>query len=142
MFQNIVRTPSFPSPSVRENLSMGRVGRYWSGWRFSHRRERDDATKAMRHFGIKAAGDRSAISSLSGGNQQKVVVARWLLRKPRLLLLDEPTQGVDVGAREDIYALVRHEVDQGMATIVVSSDFEVAGPSLRSRGCPLRWPDR
>jgi ribose transport system ATP-binding protein len=114
----------FPGLSVRENLSMGQVSRYWKGWRFSHRQERDDAIDAIRHFGIKTASDRSAISSLSGGNQQKVVVARWVRRNPRLLLLDEPTQGVDVGAREDIYALVRREVDQGMAAIVVSSDFE------------------
>jgi ribose transport system ATP-binding protein len=61
---------------------------------------------------------------MSGGNQQKVVMARWMRREPQLLLLDEPTQGVDVGARAEIWQLVRDAVDQGAASLVVSSDME------------------
>ena len=61
---------------------------------------------------------------LSGGNQQKVVLARWLLRECRVLLLDEPTRGVDVGARTEIYALVRSLADSGVAVVVVSSEVE------------------
>jgi ribose transport system ATP-binding protein len=64
------------------------------------------------------------MSSLSGGNQQKVVLARWLSRKPALLLLDEPTQGVDVGARADAYDIVRTAVSEGLSVLVVSSDLE------------------
>ena len=114
----------FPGLSVRENLSMGQLRRYWKGWRFNHHQEQIEAIDSINRFAIKTLNDRTSISSLSGGNQQKVVLARWLRRRPLLLLLDEPTQGVDVGAREDVYASVRKEVDRGMAAIVVSSDFE------------------
>ena len=62
--------------------------------------------------------------TLSGGNQQKVVLARWLLRECRVLLLDEPTRGVDVGARSEIYALIRSLANRGVAVVVVSSEME------------------
>jgi len=64
------------------------------------------------------------VRSLSGGNQQKVVLARWLLHDCRVLLLDEPTRGVDVGARSEIYALIRSLADRGVAVVVVSSEVE------------------
>jgi ribose transport system ATP-binding protein len=73
---------------------------------------------------VKAASPDVPLSSLSGGNQQKVILARWLRREPRVLLLDEPTQGVDVGARAEIYQLVRAAVEGGAAVLVVSSDPE------------------
>ena len=64
------------------------------------------------------------MGTLSGGNQQKVVVARWLSRNPRVLLLDEPTQGVDVNARAEIYQLISNAVGQGCSVLLVTSDFE------------------
>jgi ribose transport system ATP-binding protein len=114
----------FHGLSVRENLSVAQLKRYWRGWYFDHRREQAEARDSIQQFAIKTETEGDLISSLSGGNQQKVVLARWLRRSPRLLLLDEPTQGVDVGAREDVYASVRRDVNRGMAAIVVSSDFE------------------
>jgi ribose transport system ATP-binding protein len=78
----------------------------------------------MEKFGIKAPGVTVPLTMLSGGNQQKVVVARWLGLTPRVLLLDEPTQGVDVGARADIHAQIRGAVDAGASAVVVSSDVD------------------
>lgn len=115
---------AFPELTVRENLSTVVLGRYWRAPRFQHRAERADAEADIERFGIRTTGDGAPFASLSGGNQQKVVLARWLRRKPRLLLLDEPTAGIDVGARADVYALIRTEVDRGLAVIVVSSDFD------------------
>ncbi len=112
--------------TVNANISAATFGRYWS-WRrpwIASRRMRGDAERSMAEFLVKAASEESLLSTLSGGNQQKVVLARWLRRKPRLLLLDEPTQGVDVGARAEIYGLVRNAVVEGASAVIVASDFE------------------
>ena len=73
---------------------------------------------------VRPAGVNRPVRNLSGGNQQKVVLARWLLRDCRVLLLDEPTRGVDVGARSEIYALIRSLSERGVAVVVVSSEME------------------
>jgi len=114
----------FVAMSVRENLSAAGVHRYWRGLRLRHREEQRDAHASLRDFLIRAASDTAPISTLSGGNQQKVILARWLRRRPRLLLLDEPTQGVDVGARAELWSLVRRAAAEGTAVLVVSSDFD------------------
>ena len=81
---------------------------------------------------MKAPGSKTLASALSGGNQQKVILARWLLTKPKLLLLDEPTRGIDVGAKAEIYQLINNLAKTGMAIIVVSSELpEVIGISDR-----------
>ena len=72
---------------------------------------------------MRVAGPEATFSSMSGGNQQKVILARWLRRSPRLLLLDEPTQGVDVMSRAEIYRTVRDTANGGCAVVVASSDF-------------------
>ncbi len=120
-----VAQAAFLSLGIPENLSAGDPGRYFRRLWFRRRAEQRDAAAAIGRFGIRAPAVRAPLNVLSGGNQQKVVVARWLQRSPRLLLLDEPTQGVDVGARADIYAHIRTAViEGGTAAIVVSSDFD------------------
>ena len=114
----------FASMSVRENLSAAVVPSYWRGARLRHRAERDDARRLVQSYGIKPGIDLQPAGTLSGGNQQKVVLARWLRREPAVLLLDEPTQGVDVNARSEIYTHVRAAADRGTAVLLVTSDFE------------------
>jgi len=75
-------------------------------------------------LGIKAASPKIAVSSLSGGNQQKIAIAKWLIDPPKVMLLDEPTRGVDVGARHEIYLALRRLADRGVAILIVSSDME------------------
>lgn len=115
---------AFADMSVRENLSAAEVGRYYSGLRLRHGRERDDARRTIADFLVKTPSDEVPLATLSGGNQQKVMLARWLRRRPEILLLDEPTQGVDVNARAEIYGLVRNAVEAGTSVILVTSDFD------------------
>jgi ABC-type sugar transport system ATPase subunit len=87
-------------------------------------------------LGIRASGPEQPTAELSGGNQQKVVLAKWLRTRPRVLLLDEPTRGIDVGAKTEIYALVRALAEDGMAVVFASSDLpEVVGLSHRVLVC-------
>jgi ribose transport system ATP-binding protein len=100
------------------------------GWIWGHRRK-SFAEGFIRQFGVKGHGAQKA-SELSGGNQQKVVLAKWLARNPRVVVLDEPTRGIDVGARSSIYELIMDLARNGVAVIVVSSDLEeVLGVSNR-----------
>lgn len=86
----------------------------------------------METLRVKAPGTKTLASALSGGNQQKVVLGRWLMTEPKILLLDEPTRGIDVGAKAEIYQLINNLAKQGMAIIVVSSELpEVIGISDR-----------
>ncbi|MGH2937305.1 MAG: sugar ABC transporter ATP-binding protein [Solirubrobacterales bacterium] len=115
---------AFPELSVAENLSVAVVPDYWRSGLLRLRREAADARDLKDSFLIKTASIDAPLSSLSGGNQQKVILARWIRREPRLLLLDEPTQGVDVGARAEIYELIQQAVAGGSSAMVASSDFE------------------
>lgn len=87
-------------------------------------RERDLAETARSDLGIKAASVDQATAELSGGNQQKVVLARWLALRPRVLILDEPTRGIDVGAKAEVYAIMRRLAAEGVAILMISSDME------------------
>ena len=113
----------FADLTVDENMDVSVLGRYWSGF-FRHSRMRRDSDQLRRRFAVKAPAGSVVMNALSGGNQQKAILARWLRCDPVLLLLDEPAQGVDVGARADIYTAVRKAVDAGGAALVVASDFE------------------
>jgi ribose transport system ATP-binding protein len=115
---------AFLDLTVQDNLLLASTSEFFVKGRMRRRRERREASELIQRFGVKARSVRAPLSTLSGGNQQKVIIARWLRRQPRLLLLDEPTQGVDVGARADIYAMVRSAAGQGAAVLLVVSDFE------------------
>jgi rhamnose transport system ATP-binding protein len=114
--------------SVAANTSLAsldRVSRF--GW-LDRRAERRTAERYVDQFRIKAPSVQAVVSTLSGGNQQKVALARWLATEPSVLILDEPTQGVDVGAKGEIHALMRHLAARGMAIVMISSELpEVLG---------------
>ncbi len=109
--------------SVRDNVALPSLGRIS---RFGIRRPAGEAAvaaDAVRRLGIRCAGIGQATATLSGGNQQKVVIGKWLATGPRVLLLDEPTRGIDVGAKQEIYALVRALAGEGLAILMVSSEL-------------------
>jgi ribose transport system ATP-binding protein len=115
----------FIGQSLAENLSIADLPRWQRRGRLDRAAERRAAAEDVAAFGIVASSPRAPMATLSGGNQQKVVLARWLRRSPRLLLLDEPTLGVDVGARAEIHGLVRRAAaERGAGVLFVSSDVE------------------
>jgi L-arabinose transport system ATP-binding protein len=122
-----------PIRSVMENTNIsGR--RHFSPLRFiiHNRRERQMAEAGVRKLAVKTPSLRQPIVNLSGGNQQKVVLARWLQEKVRVILLDEPTRGIDVGAKSEIYSIIYDLARSGVGVIVVSSELpEVLGVSDR-----------
>jgi ribose transport system ATP-binding protein len=118
--------------SIRENVSLPNFDQLASlGWIWPGR-ERGLARATIQRLRVRASGPRQAVGLLSGGNQQKVVLGKWLARKPSVLIFDEPTRGVDVGARSEIYALMDQLADEGVAILMISSDLEeVLGMSDR-----------
>jgi len=108
-----------PGMTISENLALPRTGIL-----ISHEREDPAARAAIDRLAIKASGPDALVSELSGGNAQKVVIAKWLTPETRVLLLDEPTAGIDIGARTDILRLIRTLADEGLAVLLVSSEFE------------------
>jgi ribose transport system ATP-binding protein len=119
-----LRDGAFTTLTVDENINLSVLTHYWRWCGFRAARLKEDARALRAKFRVKASSGSSAMSALSGGNQQKAILARWLRREPRLLLLDEPTQGVDVGARADIYELVRQATRAGGGALLVTSDLE------------------
>ncbi len=120
--------------SVRENLYINPIATGKGFWDvLSPRRERRSAAEVLGRFSVRPRDPERIIGTLSGGNQQKVVLARWLEAGSALLVLEEPTIGVDVGAKTDIYAALQTALDGGMAVLLISSDFEeVAGIAHRA----------
>ncbi|MDX2675225.1 sugar ABC transporter ATP-binding protein [Streptomyces sp. NY05-11A] len=114
--------------SVTRNVSVSSMSRFSRGGWIDRRAERGAAQAATRELSLRPDNPSVPVRTLSGGNQQKAVLARWLLRGCRVLLLDEPTRGVDVGARAELYAVVRRLADEGLAVLLVSSEVpEVLG---------------
>ena len=109
---------------VRANICLASYGRLGRGPVASARREAEAARRTVERFGIRAASDRLPVANLSGGNQQKVVLGKWFLTEPRVLLLDEPTRGVDVGAKREIYRLMSDFAAAGGSILLASSEVE------------------
>ena len=110
--------------NVRENMTITDVARHFHGGRLRRRAELDEAGTWIDRLSIKTSSTESLIGSLSGGNQQKVMFAKALRLSPKLLMLDEPTQGIDVGAKEQIHQLVDSAAAEGVATLVASTDTD------------------
>jgi len=117
-------TATFGDMTIAENLSAASVRTYWRHGRLYRRRERADARRVIGDWSIAASAPEQLLRTLSGGNQQKVLLARWLRRGPEVLLLDEPTRGVDVGTRREIAGAVRDAADAGAGVLLASDDYD------------------
>ncbi|MDP3178435.1 MAG: response regulator [Spirochaetaceae bacterium] len=117
---------------VRANLAANRLATLSNGPVVSERRVDEAAAKAVREYCIASGEGRKSVRTLSGGNQQKVLLGAWIGIEPRLLIVDEPTRGVDIGARSEIYGFLRALASRGTAIIMISSDLmEILGLSDR-----------
>ena len=113
-----------PHLSVRENIVLALQARQGAARVISRKRQLEIATQFIARLGISTPGPEQSVVNLSGGNQQKVLLARWLATEPRLLILDEPTRGIDVGAKAEIEKAMQHLRTQGMAILFISSELE------------------
>jgi ribose transport system ATP-binding protein len=109
--------------TVNENMSLP-VLRKFNRWRLNHAGIATNTRRLIADYDIRPADPQKKVGELSGGNQQKVLLAKWLQTKPRLVLLNEPTQGVDVGAREQIYGILKSQAASGTTILFASSDCE------------------
>jgi ABC-type sugar transport system ATPase subunit len=118
--------------SVRFNLTLPSLDRFWRGGRLARHAERAMTDRFVRSLRIRTPSQDQKVRLLSGGNQQKVVIAKWLATQPRILILDEPTRGIDIGAKREIYDLMSDLVVGGISIVLVSSDLvEIVNMSSR-----------
>ena len=118
------REAMFPLRTVEENITAGKIAKGKLSEYMTPRSLREFANRAVKEYSIKIGALRDPASSLSGGNQQKLVIARWIAMNPVLLLLDDPTKGVDIHSRREIHKILRSCADMGMTVIISSSDNE------------------
>jgi inositol transport system ATP-binding protein len=112
-----------PVRSIKENVALAGLERVISGGRVHRGRERELVGGLCRRMNVKAPSLETTVDALSGGNQQKVVFAKWMLREPDILLLDEPTRGIDVGAKYEIYRIMLELAREGKAILLISSEL-------------------
>jgi ABC-type sugar transport system ATPase subunit len=113
----------FAQMSLGANITICTLGETATAGLVSHRRERRMAETVATQLAVRSAGVDAAVTSLSGGNQQKAILARWLLTRPKVLLLDDPTRGIDVGAKAELYRLMDQLCTDGLGIIVTSSEL-------------------
>ena len=126
--------------AIRKNVSMASIEHLSTGIFIKAGEEAQRALAAVKRFSVRCRNIGQPVGELSGGNQQKVVIAKWLETSPKVLILDEPTRGVDVGAKAEIHTIMGELVKQGVAILMISSELpEVLGMSDRvlviSGGC-------
>jgi ABC-type sugar transport system ATPase subunit len=118
--------------TIEDNIALANLKRLVRGIFVDAARVTEEAKNAITRFGIRARGPQQPVRQLSGGNQQKVVLGKWLATNPRILIMDEPTRGIDVGAKAEIHLLMRRLAGEGMAILMISSELpEVLGMSDR-----------
>jgi len=118
--------------SISANLTLPSLKKFSNNWSLDREREREAAARSVRRLGIKTPAVFSPVGTLSGGNQQKVALGRWLEIEPAVLILDEPTQGIDVGAKAEIHELMGELAEKGVAILMISSELpEILGMSDR-----------
>jgi ribose transport system ATP-binding protein len=113
-----------PYMSVRENLTLAALPMLSRTGIVDTAEQRTVVDRFIERLGVKTAGPEQKVRELSGGNQQKVLLARWLCLKPAVLLLDEPTRGIDVGAKAEIQGLIDELADDGLGVLMISSELE------------------
>jgi ribose transport system ATP-binding protein len=113
-----------PDMSVAENMTLALLPRISRNGVVDENRQREVVKRFIKELGIKCSGPGQKIRELSGGNQQKVLLARWLAMNPDVLILDEPTRGIDVGAKGEIQRLIRSFSDSGVTVLMISSELE------------------
>jgi len=113
----------FPQMNVRENITVCMLEEAATATVISARKERHAARESIDLLSIKTPGTEVAITGLSGGNQQKAIIARWLRTRPKVLLLDDPTRGVDVGAKAELYRVIDRLCRDGLGIVVTSSEL-------------------
>ncbi|WP_299815625.1 sugar ABC transporter ATP-binding protein [uncultured Roseibium sp.] len=109
---------------IRENMSLSSLGNFVKGIHLNLRRERETVARFVRDLTIKIASMENPVSSLSGGNQQKVVIGKALMTSPKVLLMDEPSRGIDIGAKAEVFRTMRKLAAEGLGILFVSSDLE------------------
>ena len=110
--------------SILSNILLSKISRSFKGFYLNSKKESTIVKKSIEYLGIKASSYNNLITSLSGGNQQKVVVAKALETDPKLLMLDEPTRGIDVGAKQEIFHIMKKLSEKGISIIFVSSEIK------------------
>jgi ribose transport system ATP-binding protein len=122
----------FLSMAITTNVEAANLAEVTSGWLVNSAKERSLAEKYVRQLDISTSSIEQEVRRLSGGNQQKTLVGKWLAIQPKVLIVDEPTRGVDVGAKSEIHHLLRSLAEQGVGIIMISSELpEVIGMSDR-----------
>jgi ribose transport system ATP-binding protein len=110
--------------SIADNLAIASLDTISTGPFVDRAKERAAVERGIARLQIKIGAPSDAVSTLSGGNQQKVVIAKWLMTEPRIILLNDPTRGIDVGTKQELYRLMRELADQGAAILFYSTDYD------------------